>query len=146
MTHQSPHDFLAFDRQNVYSARRVNYTFMTLKNRSYGWLAGSLVVLAWLSNSIVARGQAAESGAANAVLLTVSGKVEVATRGETVWTAGHTNQVLRLGDRLRTGKNSRATLRLSNLSVLRVYELTTLEIQPPEQPGRRAALDLEYSS
>jgi hypothetical protein len=96
-----------------------------------------------LSDSGFVHGQDAGSGAANAVLLTVSGKVEVAPRGQTVWTAGHTNQMLKLGDRLRTGKNSRAALRLSNLSVLRVYELTTLEIQPPDQPGRRAVLDLE---
>ncbi len=116
---------------------------MTLTNRSYRWLAGPLVVLACLSSSVFVHGQAAGSGTTNAVLLTVSGKVEVSPRGGTVWTAGHTNQVLKLGDRLRTGKNSRATLQLSTLSVLRVYELTTLEIQPPEQPGRRAVLDLE---
>jgi tetratricopeptide (TPR) repeat protein len=96
-----------------------------------------------LSSSVFVQGQVARSGTTNAVLLTVSGKVEVAPRGQTVWTAGHTNQILMLGDRLRTGKNSRATLQLSTLSVLRVYELTTLEIQPPEQPGRRAVLDLE---
>ena len=77
------------------------------------------------------------------MLVTVSGKVEVAPRGQTVWTPGHANQVLELGDRLRTGKNSRATLRLSNLSVLRVYELTTLEIQPPDQAGHRPVLGLE---
>jgi len=99
--------------------------------------------LAWLSSSVLVHGQVAQTGMTNAVLLTVSGKVEVAPRGETVWTAGHVNQTLMLGDRLRTGKNSRATLQLSTLSVLRVYELTTLEIQPPEQPGRRAVLDLE---
>ncbi len=116
---------------------------MRLINCSYRWLAGPLVVLAWLSSSVLVHGQVAQSGMTNAVLLTVSGKVEVAPRGETVWTAGHTSQVLKLGDRLRTGKNSRATLQLSTLSVLRVYELTTLEIQPPEQPGRRAVLDLE---
>src|SRR5271157_1959043 len=116
---------------------------MRLTNRSYRWLAGPLVVLACLSSSVFVQGQGAASGTTNAVLLTVSGKVEVLPRGETLWTAGHTNQVLRLGDRLRTGKSSRATLRLSNLSVLRVYELTTLEIQPPDQPGRRAVLDLE---
>jgi tetratricopeptide (TPR) repeat protein len=99
--------------------------------------------MAFLSNSIFVRGQAAGGGASDAVLLTVSGKVEVSPHGETVWTAGHANQVLKLGDRLRTGKNSRASLRLSSLSVLRVYELTTLEIQPPEQAGRRPVLDLE---
>ncbi|MGD0816378.1 MAG: TonB-dependent receptor [Verrucomicrobiota bacterium] len=116
---------------------------MRLTNCSYRWLAGPLVVLACLSSNVFVRGQVAQGGANDAVLLTVSGRVEVAPRGQTVWTAGHTNQLLRLGDRLRTGKNSRATLRLSTLSVLRVYELTTLEIQPPEQPGARAALDLE---
>jgi hypothetical protein len=96
-----------------------------------------------LSNSVFVHGQVAQGGTTNAVLLTVSGKVEVSPRGQTVWTAGHANQILQLGDRLRTGKNSRATLQLSTLSVLRVYELTTLEIQPPQQPGRRAVLDLE---
>jgi hypothetical protein len=96
-----------------------------------------------LSSSVFVHGQGAQGGTNDAVLLTVSGRVEVAPRGETAWTAGHTNQILKLGDRLRTGKNSRATLQLSTLSVLRVYELTTLEIQPPEQPGRRAVLDLE---
>ena len=116
---------------------------MTLKNRACNWLAGPVVVLACLSNSVLVQGQTTESGATNALLLTASGKVEVTPRGQTGWTAGHTNQVLKIGDRLRTGKNSRATLRLSNLSVLRVYELTTLEIQPPEQAGRRTVLNLE---
>jgi len=50
--------------------------------------------------------------------------------------------LLNVGDRLRTGKSSRATLRLSNQSILRVYELTTLEIQPP-QAGHRTALNLQ---
>jgi len=115
---------------------------MTLTNRSYKYAAGWLVVLAWLSSGVLVHGQAATS-APDAVLLTVSGKVEVEQRGTTVWTAGRTNQILNTGDRLRTGKSSRATLRLSNLSVLRVYQLTTLEIQPPEQPGHRAVLDLQ---
>lgn len=116
---------------------------MRLTNCSYRWLAGPLVVLACLSSNVFVQGQGTQGGANDAVLLTVSGKVEVAPRGQAVWTAGRPNQPLKLGDRLRTGKNSRATLRLSTLSVLRVYELTTLEIQPPEQPGARSVLDLE---
>ncbi|MEO5801939.1 MAG: FecR domain-containing protein, partial [Verrucomicrobiota bacterium] len=90
----------------------------------------------------------AEVASANAseenksLLLTAAGKVDVAHKGSATWQPGQTNQVLNIGDRLRTGKSSRATVRLSNLSVLRVYELTTLEIQPPEKEGR-AALNLE---
>jgi Tfp pilus assembly protein PilF len=104
-------------------------------------LGNWLTVLAFLSISIFVRGQSANSS--DAVLLTVSGKVEIVPQGQTVWTPGHAKQVLRQGDRLRTGKDSRATVQLSNLSVLRVYQLTTMEIQAPDQPGHRPVLDLE---
>ncbi len=87
----------------------------------------------------------AKSVANDAVLLTAAGTVDIAPAGTTTWASGSTNQVLKVGDRVRTGKNSRATVRLSNLSILRVYELTTLEIQPAEKNGR-AAIDVKGGS
>ncbi|MEI9962990.1 MAG: FecR domain-containing protein [Limisphaerales bacterium] len=45
--------------------------------------------------------------------------------------------------RLRTGLRSRASVRLSNLTVLRVNALTTLQIQPPSEAGKQSALNLE---
>src|SRR5581483_162665 len=81
-------------------------------------------------------------GAQGALIVTLSGKVEVSFVGSSVWTPTHTNETLRVGDRIRTGKSSRATLRLSNQSVLRVYELTTLEIQAPGA-GARTSLNLQ---
>lgn len=119
---------------------------MTLRICSYKWLGGVVVILAFLSINFTAIGQNAPAGPTDAILVTASGKVDVKPSGATEWTAGHTNQVLKVGDRVRTGKSSRATLRLSNLSLLRVYELTTLEIQPPEQPGRRSVLNLQSGS
>ncbi len=77
------------------------------------------------------------------MLLTVQGSVEIAAQGTTTWSPGTTNQLLKAGDRVRTGKNSRATVRLSNLSILRVHELTTLEIQAPEKAGNNPTLDLK---
>src|ERR1051326_6718203 len=77
---------------------------------------------------------AAPTGA-NCTLLTKEGKVEFAHRGAPQWSSAQTNQVLQTGDRLRTGSRSRATLRWSDLSVMRVDELTSMEIQPPEKPG-----------
>jgi Flp pilus assembly protein TadD len=79
----------------------------------------------------------------DAVLLTIAGQVDVAPAGTAAWAAGQTNQFLKVGDHLRTGKSSRATLRLSDLSVLRVYELTTLEIQPPPKPKASEVIDVK---
>ncbi|MSU58039.1 MAG: hypothetical protein EXS35_07655 [Pedosphaera sp.] len=81
--------------------------------------------------------------AANCVVLTIEGKLEVIVKGATAWSPARTNQTLQAGDRVRTGNRSRATLRWSDLSTLRVNELTTIEIQPPSQPDKKPELDLK---
>ena len=73
--------------------------------------------------------------AAQIVLLTIEGTVEVAPAGTLNWIPARTNQVLNVGDRVHTGEGSRATIRLTDRSVQRVGDLTTLEIRPPTQPG-----------
>jgi Tfp pilus assembly protein PilF len=76
------------------------------------------------------------------VLLTIEGKVEVASQGALNWQPAQTNQVLRAGDRLRTGMRSRAALRWSDKSVVRVNALTTLQVQPPPRAGAQPELEL----
>ena len=94
--------------------------------------------------AVFAQAQSAAPAVQNdSLLLTAAGAVQVAKAGTSNWNDGQTNQVLKIGDRLRTGRKSRATVRLSNLSILRVYELTTLEIQPPQQAGHNPVLDLK---
>ncbi len=83
---------------------------------------------------------------ASSLLLTKEGKVEVARAGQAAWSAGATNQSLANGDRVRTGSRSRATIRLSDASVLVVKELTTLEIRPPQTPGANSGFDLKSGS
>jgi hypothetical protein len=61
----------------------------------------------------------------------MQGKVEVASKGTAGWTLAQINMVMSAGDRLRTGPSSRATLRWSDNSVVRINELTSLEISPP---------------
>ena len=78
----------------------------------------------------------------NCVLVEKEGKVEVARKGSTAWTAAQVNESLQPGDRLRTGSRSRAALRWSELSVVRVSELTSLEIQPPAKSTDKPQLDL----
>lgn len=79
----------------------------------------------------------------DSVVLTVEGKVETVRAGSLAWLPARTNEVLHVGDRLRTGLRSRATVQLSNLTVLRINELTTLQIQPPSQPGKQSGVNLE---
>jgi tetratricopeptide (TPR) repeat protein len=82
-------------------------------------------------------------GPRDAVLLTLSGTVEIAPAGATTSTPGHPNQILHLGDQISTGKASRASVRLSDKSVLRVYELTKLEIKPPQEAGHNDVIDVK---
>ncbi len=63
-------------------------------------------------------------------ILTFSGTVEISRRPN-VWDPGHTNQVLQVGDRLRTGRNSRATIRLSDGTTIKVGPEANLLV--PEQ-------------
>lgn len=102
----------------------------------------SLIVLLW-AQLLSAQTPAALPAAHDALLLVIENKVETAPAGSMTWTPARTNQILHVGDRLRTGLRSRVTVRLSNLTVLRVNELTTLQIQPPSAPGKQATLNLE---
>jgi tetratricopeptide (TPR) repeat protein len=82
----------------------------------------------------------AQTGAVkeDAVLLTAEGTVQVFATDAKDWASAQTNQALRIGDRLRTGPRSRATARLSDLTVLRINELTTLQIREPRQAGKQS--------
>ena len=92
---------------------------------------------------VSAQNPPAAPASGDSVLLTIEGNAETAVAGTMDWQPARTNEILHVGDRLRTGLHSRATVRLSNLTVLRVNELTTLQIQPPSAPGKQSALNLE---
>lgn len=85
------------------------------------------------------------ASASPVVLLSFENKVETAAAGTTQWTAARTNQTLSVGERMRTLLRSRALLRLSDLSLIRVNELTLLEIRAPST-GQTGFLDLRSGS
>lgn len=98
-------------------------------------LASAILLSAWLDS--------ADAADLSAVLLTAEGRVEVSRKGTAQWNRAQTNQALQLGDRLRTGMRSRATVRWSDLSVMRVNELTSIEVQPPEKAGQKPQMELK---
>lgn len=70
------------------------------------------------------------------VLLDIAGAGEVLAAGDLVWREATVPRILNIGDRFRTGPSSRATLRLSDLSLLRLGELSELEVRPdPDVPA-----------
>ena len=86
--------------------------------------------------------RAAEETPQNCILLEKEGKVEVSRKGTTTWSVAQVNDKLQPGDRLRTGLRSRAALRWSELSVVRVSELTSMEIQPPATATSKPQMEL----
>jgi tetratricopeptide (TPR) repeat protein len=76
--------------------------------------------------------------AALSELIASAGVVEVAPAGANRWIPVGTNQWLHAGDRLRTGPDSRATIQLSDRSVIRVGPSTLLEIEQPSPPSQHA--------
>ena len=134
---------LAKTRHNCTSAKKAIAMTPLAARRN---LAQTLC-LAVLTAACLLRAQtpaaAPAPGPRDAVLLTISGTVEVAPAGSATFAPGQPNQILHLGDQVRSGKASRATLRLSDKSVLRLYELTTLEIKPPQQAGHNDVIDVK---
>ena len=63
------------------------------------------------------------------------GKVDLSTDGGIRWIGILVGQQLRSGDRLRTGPNSRMTIRLSDNSVADFNENTDIEVSPAQAPG-----------
>jgi tetratricopeptide (TPR) repeat protein len=103
-----------------------------------------LAIGCWILTRTVPGAEVAQGPAElSCILLTKEGKVELAPKGTAQWVAAATNQVLQLGDRLRTGLRSRATLRWSDLSIVRVDQLTSMEIQPPDKAGAKPQLELK---
>lgn len=97
----------------------------------------------WLLFLILIHNSAAAAETNSCQLVESQGKVEIARKGSTDWMPAAVDELLEVGDRLRTGLRARATLRWSELAVIRVKELTSLEIQPPAKDGAKPEMELK---
>ena len=97
-----------------------------------------LAAMVWLWLVSAVHAAPPENSATNfsSVLVGFAGNVETTAATTNDWQPARTNQTLLPGDRLRTAADSRATLQLSDRSVIRVGADTILEIQPPSPPAR----------
>jgi hypothetical protein len=107
-------------------------------------IASFLLLSAWV---IPLRAQATPPASLpDAQFVTLEGVVQVYPVGGNEWTKAHTNETLHFGDGLRTYPHSRATVRLSDQTVLRLNELTTLTLQRPVTAGAQSMLDMRAGS
>jgi Tfp pilus assembly protein PilF len=65
-------------------------------------------------------------------ILSFSGQAEVSRR-EGVWDPAHTNQVLLAGDKMRTGTKSRASIRLSDGTMMTIGAEASFEVSEPRK-------------
>src|SRR5882724_9080070 len=109
-----------------------------------GWFA-RIALLAWVVASAPMPAHALPADSSEpGLILTIEGTVEVTKAGATQWQTVTTNTALGFGDSLRTAPHSRATVRLSDLSVIRVNEKTVLEFRA--QPDGGSLMDLKTGS
>ena len=76
------------------------------------------------------------------VIVEVEGRVEVVRAGAQQWDPAYTNQVLQVGDRVRTRENSRVTLLVSGQSVARFGRLSEFAIDSPVAPNKQPGFSL----
>ena len=103
--------------------------------RVLGWTLAGVVFCATITAAHADPPASANTNPASQ-LVEFSGKVEITVANTNDWQPAHINQFLHPGDRLRTAADSRATLQLSDRSVIRVGQSSVLEIQPPTPPAR----------
>ena len=85
-----------------------------------------LIGSAPLSLPISAR--SAPATAVQPAIVEVEGKVDISRGNSGVWGPASTNQLVQAGDWVRTGERSRAVVRLSELSTLRLGEQTIIQV------------------
>jgi len=107
------------------------------------WTKTALIALIITGGTAITHGQAPTGGRDASIRIeSFEGVIEVMVPPSTVWISTQTNQVLRPFFRVRTGPNSRAILRWSDASAVRMNTLTEIEILPPHRAGAESTLHI----
>ena len=133
------------DYKNIYQNRLV-IADRTLNNESMTsrvFFTLGFVIMSFAAMAFRANGQNASKPVV-AALVEAENQVD-AKRGVTPWEKGIPVLPLSVGNLIRTGELSRAAVRLTDLSMLRIDEMTTIEISPPAQGGK-STLDIRQGA
>ncbi len=106
------------------------------------WLVSCVIGAALPTERLSAQTTNAPRSTAEIVIVEWAGKVEVVRSGAQQWDPAYTNQVLQVGDRVRTHENSRVTLLVSGQSVARFGRLSEFAIDSPVAPNQQPGFSL----
>jgi len=109
-------------------------------------LGAAMLSLASLAGLASAQSNPQSLGTEPSRIIEIQGSVEILAKGATNWMPAKVGQSVGVGYQLRTGAKSRALIRLSNLSVLRVSERMTYEFEAPRIAGGKPGLNFKSGS
>jgi hypothetical protein len=128
---------------------RVQSEMRSKGARRYGHaISRSGIWVALLCLGIASLGVVSAQDTANAVAAEILSKENSvdSLKPAQAWHPAAVGQKLIWHERLRTGEDSRAAVRMSDSSVLRIDELTETEILPPATASAKATIDLKQGS
>ena len=79
-------------------------------------------------------------------ILSTQGKVDIFRKESQLWIPAKVSMPLSNGDVVRTGRRSKASLQMTDKTLLKIRQLTTMVIQPPEKKGAQPLLNLRSGS
>lgn len=79
-------------------------------------------------------------------VLSAQGQVDISKTKGQEWIPAKVNMPLSPGDMVRTGRRSKAALQMTDKTVLKIRQLTSMVIQAPEKEGEQPLLNLESGS
>lgn len=118
-------------RSPCFGGSRFGFGFGGRGRPCWRWVAAGFLVLLTLAPNVAA-------APAGGVLLLVEGQVETLAAGEARWQRARVGQALAAGDRVRTGADGRAGLRLADESLIRINRRSLLvirEVSPARVEG-----------
>jgi Flp pilus assembly protein TadD len=129
----------AADSPNPISAHKMEIHFPPQFRQATSVRCLLPLLLSLVLATLTAQAQTNRSPVASSLsqIIEASGTVEFATSGSTAWQAAAKGRTLQAGDKIRTRAQSRAAVQLSDRSIVRLDEQTTLEILPPRNSEKK---------
>ncbi len=127
---------------NLLTTREIRLSNQSLLHNSTSVIAFFIFILLIFLGSINKTYAAESCESPVAQIVSIQGSIELRRVNETIWQQAAMNSTLCAGDMVRARSHSRAALRLSNESMLRLDQRTAITFPQSEENNKTSLLDL----